>query len=66
MNREQYLAKRMWMRGVSPGSDGIEVVSRFDGDDEASWLPTTSPFSLADYYQRLHAGHGKGKEGKPY
>lgn len=63
MNREQYLAKRMWLRGISPGR--IDDVSRFDGDDEASMPPTTSPLSLADYYQRLHANNDQAKESKP-
>lgn len=65
MNREQYLAKRMWMSGIAPDASDIEACSAFSGEDEASEPPTTSPLlSLSEYYRCLHDKEAGNKPGK--
>lgn len=52
MNREQYLAKRLWLRGT-PSSDigGVPSVAADGYRSAAQAVPSSS---LADHYRRLH------------
>ncbi len=53
MNREQYLAKRMWFHGA-PAGDGRCGTMRHQAESTSS--PVALPPSLADYYQRFQRG----------
>jgi hypothetical protein len=58
MNREQYLLKRAWLRGV-PAGRGVAMEMRCPG--AVSTLPSELPpsaFSLTDHYRRLHFSEG--------
>lgn len=57
MNREQYLAKRMWLHGAAPESDTFAETRRPAGDRGFS----SPALSQGDRYQRFHQGVSPGK-----
>lgn len=51
MNREQYLAKRMWFHGPQASAGHCGTAWR---QPESAACTVSPPASLADYYQRFH------------